>query len=82
MFTLTENDGKIKWDAIQQEVEKAYDVKVAYSRLNKTEGHFAIDQRKLNDDLTKKVRDDSGNRRRIYVHKVINFREEYQLKMH
>mmetsp|Transcript_25662 Transcript_25662/g.22684 ORF Transcript_25662/g.22684 Transcript_25662/m.22684 type:complete len:217 (+) Transcript_25662:405-1055(+) len=57
MFTLTENDGKIKWDAIQQEVEKAYDVKVAYSRLNKTEGHFAIDQRKLNDDLTKKIVD-------------------------
>jgi len=48
--------GDIKWDKIQSEIQKATDAKIGYTRVNGTEGHFAVDLNKLDADLKAKVK--------------------------
>jgi len=47
--------GDIKWDKIQSEIQKATDAKIGYTRVNGTEGHFAVDLNKLDADLKAKI---------------------------
>jgi hypothetical protein len=54
-YTLSQTAENLKWDTIQAEVEKVYGIKVVYSRLGGTEGHFCVNKKDLTKEIKEKI---------------------------
>lgn len=55
IYKLDKPDENIKWDTIQSKVQEVFGIKVQYSRLNQTEGHFCVDKRDLTNEIRTKI---------------------------
>jgi len=54
-ITLNKTEDGLKWDKIQGEIQKATDCKIGYTRVNNTEGHFAVDLNNLSAEGKDKI---------------------------
>jgi len=44
-----------KWDKVEKAIEAVIGLKIGYTRLNGTEGHFAVNLNELNAETKEKV---------------------------
>jgi len=52
---LSKADEETKWDKVEKAIEEAIGLKIGYTRLNGTEGHFAVNLNELNAEAKEKV---------------------------
>jgi len=53
--TLSKADENVKWDKIQTEIQNATGVKIGYTRLHDVEGHIAVDENTLTEEVKNKI---------------------------
>jgi len=54
-ITLSQASEEAKWDKVEKEIEAAIGMKIGYTRLNGTEGHFAVNFNDLNAEGKEKI---------------------------
>lgn len=54
-ITLSKASENLRWDVVQTEIQNATGVKPGYTRLNDAEGHFAVDENILTEELKNKI---------------------------